>query len=830
MNDGNGNNTTTGGVDRSRRSLNYEALRTHVVSHKIDVALWVIRIFTVLFTLAYFIPIVGNSHSSYYKALLSNAAISALRLHQRLGTVQFTQQFIAQLLTEDSCHYLFYSLIFIYVSPIALDTAVDTGNSCINLEMEDAMQHEDADGDTVQFVDINSILFSYQSESDSLLQVLPDDVEIDFNENIDAEAALDSLACQKIYRSSFLKFKLFGIYCVEEHLLLILFGSGVEVCTVYDHLAINHNSIKNLSHENIMNCEILAYLENKKKETSIFKQNYPIVKSMFIMYKFVGDGVFKAELNEFLTRELAEDGYSGVEVRVTPTRTEIIIMATRTQNVLGEKGRRIRELTSVVQKRFHFGEGSVELYAEKVATRGLCAIAQAESLRYKLIGGLAVRRACYGVLRFIMESGAKGCEVVVSGKLRGQRAKSMKFVDGLMIHPGDPCNDYVDTATRHVLLRQGVLGIKVKIMLPWDPNGKMGPKRPLPDNVSVVEPKEEVLPQQPSSDIRTAKPDIQPTPMSITLIVILFTFLTVFLAFVRKKSIIYILHEIKFEIVYNVLGVFAMLDDWMLREKDVAPGCRNVKAGENLFTQIRNVGIINGNMDVYELDLNSFASIRQFAKNVKEKFSKVHILINNAGKMFGPYEISEDGYESQFATNYLGHFLLTHLLLPQIIEAGKSGTYARIVNVSSCAHTVGTISFQDINLLEQYIPSRAYAQSKLAQILFTNHLNTLMKDTNKCVAFYSVHPGIVNTDLFKHWYIKKAFGSHILGFFFKTTKQGATSIVYTCLSTKMEIATGTYISNCQIVPMSALAYSTDLQHKLFDFTKNLLNIKQFGVE
>uniref|UniRef100_A0A674HBC3 Ribosomal protein S3 n=1 Tax=Taeniopygia guttata TaxID=59729 RepID=A0A674HBC3_TAEGU len=109
--------------------------------------------------------------------------------------------------------------------------------------------------------------------------------------------------------------------------------------------------------------------------------------------KFVADGIFKAELNEFLTRELAEDGYSGVEVRVTPTRTEIIILATRTQNVLGEKGRRIRELTAVVQKRFGFPEGSVELYAEKVATRGLCAIAQAESLRYKLLGGLAVRRS-----------------------------------------------------------------------------------------------------------------------------------------------------------------------------------------------------------------------------------------------------------------------------------------------------------------------------------------------------------------------------------------------------------------------------------------------------
>ena len=111
-------------------------------------------------------------------------------------------------------------------------------------------------------------------------------------------------------------------------------------------------------------------------------------------------------------------------------RTEVIIRATRTQDVLGVKGRRIRELTAAVQKRFRFADRSVELYAEKVNSRGLCAVAQAESLRYKLLGGLAVRRACYGVLRYVMEAGAKGCEVVVSGKLRAQRAKAMKFSDG----------------------------------------------------------------------------------------------------------------------------------------------------------------------------------------------------------------------------------------------------------------------------------------------------------------------------------------------------------------------------------------------------------------
>ena len=158
---------------------------------------------------------------------------------------------------------------------------------------------------------------------------------------------------------------------------------------------------------------------------------------------------------------------------------------------MGEKGRRIRELASFVQKRFNFAEGTVELYAERVANRGLCAVAQCESLRYKLLGGLAVRRACYGVLRFVMENGAKGCEVVVSGKLRAQRAKAMKFSDGYMISSGAPVQDYLDVSVRHVMLRQGVLGLRVKIMLDWDPSGKMGPKYPLPDIVKVHKPKDE---------------------------------------------------------------------------------------------------------------------------------------------------------------------------------------------------------------------------------------------------------------------------------------------------------------------------------------------------
>ena len=82
--------------------------------------------------------------------------------------------------------------------------------------------------------------------------------------------------------------------------------------------------------------------------------------------KFVADGVFYAEVNEFLSRSLGESGYAGVEVRATPLRTEIIIRATKTQDVLGEKGRRIRELTSLIQKRFGFKDGAIELFAVSI--------------------------------------------------------------------------------------------------------------------------------------------------------------------------------------------------------------------------------------------------------------------------------------------------------------------------------------------------------------------------------------------------------------------------------------------------------------------------------
>merc|ERR1711906_26923 len=88
--------------------------------------------------------------------------------------------------------------------------------------------------------------------------------------------------------------------------------------------------------------------------------------------------------------------------------------------------------------------------------------------------------------------GAKGCEDIISGKLRAQRAKAMKFRDGYLISTGEPKRHYISAASRHVMMRQGVLGVKVKIMLAHDPEGKMGAKMPLPDNIIIHEPKDEI--------------------------------------------------------------------------------------------------------------------------------------------------------------------------------------------------------------------------------------------------------------------------------------------------------------------------------------------------
>lgn len=104
-----------------------------------------------------------------------------------------------------------------------------------------------------------------------------------------------------------------------------------------------------------------------------------------------------------------------------------------------------------------------------------------------------------------------------------------------------------------------------------------------------------------------------------------------------------------------------------------------------------------GKLVCEQLDVGDLKSVKAFAQLIKERYTKIDLLLNNAGIMFAPFKLTADGYESHFATNYLGHFLLTHLLLPKLKAAGKEGKNARIVNVSSCVNLIGRINYKDIN-------------------------------------------------------------------------------------------------------------------------------------
>lgn len=218
--------------------------------------------------------------------------------------------------------------------------------------------------------------------------------------------------------------------------------------------------------------------------------------------KFVADGVFQAELNEFLTRCLGMEGYAGIEVRATSMSTEIRIKAAKAREILEKSARKIRELKSLIEKRYNFNDedNKVELSIKPLAyDRNLCAAAQAETLKFKLLNGTPVRVAANNILGLVMRrGGAKGCEVIISGKVRGQRAKSQKYKQGYLVSTGQPKLEFIDEAIRHVELRQGVLGVKVKIMMDHErATGKF--RKVMPDFVKIHEPKEEYTDVKPEA-------------------------------------------------------------------------------------------------------------------------------------------------------------------------------------------------------------------------------------------------------------------------------------------------------------------------------------------
>jgi NAD(P)-dependent dehydrogenase (short-subunit alcohol dehydrogenase family) len=197
----------------------------------------------------------------------------------------------------------------------------------------------------------------------------------------------------------------------------------------------------------------------------------------------------------------------------------------------------------------------------------------------------------------------------------------------------------------------------------------------------------------------------------------------------------------------------------------------------------------NDKVDYVLVDLSSQKSVREAAEKLKQKCPKIDVLINNAGCYVSDLQLNEDGLEMQFATNHLGHFLLTNLILENVKAAGK----ARIINLASIAHkSTRELNLDDINYeKEEYGGWKSYSRSKYCNILFTNELAKRLKKDG--ITVNSVHPGGVRTEIAEknaNWFTK--LGWIVMKPFMVTVEEGAKTSIHLASSPEVEGETGGY--------------------------------------
>lgn len=263
-----------------------------------------------------------------------------------------------------------------------------------------------------------------------------------------------------------------------------------------------------------------------------------------------------------------------------------------------------------------------------------------------------------------------------------------------------------------------------------------------------------------------------------------------------------------------------------LRKAHVIIAARNVEAANEAKQLILN-DQPNARIDVLKLDLCSIKSVRAFADSFKALNLPLNILINNAGIMFCPYQLSEDGIELQFATNHLGHFLLTNLLLEKMKETAKStGVEGRIVNLSSIAHLhtySEGILFENLNDEKSYSDKKAYGQSKLANVLHANELSRRLQAEGANITVNSVHPGLIMTNLFKYSAVLFKLVKLVTPLLWKNVPQGAATTCYVALHPNLKGVSGKYYHDCNEWQPSKFATDEKLAKKLWDFSNKLAN-------
>ncbi|XP_040440841.1 dehydrogenase/reductase SDR family member on chromosome X [Falco naumanni] len=234
---------------------------------------------------------------------------------------------------------------------------------------------------------------------------------------------------------------------------------------------------------------------------------------------------------------------------------------------------------------------------------------------------------------------------------------------------------------------------------------------------------------------------------------------------------------------------------------------------------------LTGKVEFLYCDLASMKSIRQFVQRFRAKSCPLHVLVNNAGVMLVPERKTEDGFEEHFGLNYLGHFLLTNLLLDTLKQSGTHSHNARIITVSSATHYVAKLHLSDLQSRCSYSPHGAYAQSKLALVLFTYQLQHLLTADGSHVTANVVDPGVVNTELYKHvFWVVKVVKWMTAWLFFKTPEEGASTTIYAAASPEMEGVGGCYLYNEERTKSADVAYDEELQRRLWTESCKMVGI------
>ena len=209
-------------------------------------------------------------------------------------------------------------------------------------------------------------------------------------------------------------------------------------------------------------------------------------------------------------------------------------------------------------------------------------------------------------------------------------------------------------------------------------------------------------------------------------------------------------------------------------------------------------------------DLSSLEEVRRVAEEALARGERVDVLLNNAGVYMNEPQVSRDGFEMTFAVNHLAPFLLTHLLLPML----RDGAPARVVNVSSIAHTRGAIDVGRLGDVERFDPYRAYADSKLANVLFTVELARRLGPGP--VTVNALHPGVVSTKL-----LTEGFGFHGKD----SLAEGAATSVQLALSPEVAEVTGRYFAASKEATMAPVARDLSLAARFYEKSAELVGIE-----